>query len=189
MGLYQHLRETWQNLDPKVIRERMITWRRENVITRVEYPSRLDRARALGYRAKPGFVIARVRLLRGGRQRKKFKAGRKPRHMRRLEIINKSYQTIAEERANKKYPNCEVLNSYFLAKDGRHYWFEVILVDKNHPAILADPKINWIASPANRGRVFRGLTSSARKSRGLRRKGKGAEKIRPSLRSHHGRAH
>ncbi len=34
-----------------------------------------------------------------------------------------------------------------------------------------------------KGRAFRGLTSAGRKSRGLRRKGKGAEKVRPSLRA------
>jgi len=59
--------------------------------------------------------------------------------------------------------------------------FGTILVDKSHPQILADSRINWIFKNKHRGRVFRGLTSSARKSRGLRNnKGKGAEKLRPS---------
>ena len=35
-----------------------------------------------------------------------------------------------------------------------------------------------------RGRVYRGLTSAGRKSRGLRGKGKGFEKMRPSRRAH-----
>ncbi|HDI46335.1 MAG TPA: 50S ribosomal protein L15e, partial [Candidatus Methanomethylia archaeon] len=62
----------------------------------------------------------------------------------------------------------------------RFKWFEVILVDPHHPAIKSDKDINWICNPSQRGRVFRGLTPAGRKSRGLTRKGKGAEKVRPS---------
>jgi ribosomal protein L15E len=39
----------------------------------------------------------------------------------------KSLQRIAEERASVKYPNMEVLNSYWVGHDGRQKWFEVIL--------------------------------------------------------------
>jgi len=42
---------------------------------------------------------------------------------------------IAEERAAKKYPNLEVLNSYYVTEDGSHKWYEVILVDPHHPVI------------------------------------------------------
>jgi len=70
-----------------------------------------------------------------------------------------------------------------------NYWFEVILVDKAHPSIKADKRISWIAEKQHTGRVYRGLTSSSRKSRGLRRKGIGAEKIRPSLRAKDRKAH
>ena len=94
--------------------------------------------------------------------------------------LAKSLQRISEERAQKHYPNLEVLNSYWVGEDGKQKFFEVILVDPHHPVILADPKIAWIALPAQRGRVFRGLTSAGAKGRGLRRKGKGAERMRPS---------
>ena len=50
-------------------------------------------------------------------------------------------------------------------KSGTHHFFEVILVDPHHPVISRDRKISWIAN--QRKRVFRGLTSAARKSRGL----------------------
>lgn len=188
-GLYQYLRDSWQNPNPELWRNRRIEWRRQESVTRLDHPTRLDRARALGYKAKQGFIVVRVKLTRGGRLRDKFRSGRKPRKMRRHEIINLNYQTIAERRANKRYPNCEVLNSYYVAKDGKYYWYEIILVDRDHPAIKADQGIRWIAEPQNRGRVYRGLTSSARKSRGLRRKGIGAEKVRPSLRANKGRLH
>lgn len=79
-----------------------------------------------------------------------------------------NYQWIAQQRAARKFTNLEVLNSYFLGKDGVHYFYEVILVDPERPEIKNDKTINWIAKPGNRGRVFRGLTSAAKKSRGLR---------------------
>ena len=72
--------------------------------------------------------------------------------------------------------------------DGRYHYYEVILVDPAHPAIVNDPKINWISDPKNRRRSFRGLTSAGKQGRGLRNKGIGAEKIRPSLNANKNRA-
>ena len=178
MALYKYLRETWKNLDSNLIRERLVKWREEPTILRIERPTRLDRARSLGYKAKLGYVLVRARLRRSRRLRMKFKGGRRPKTMRRKKIVNLNYQSIAEARVNDKYPNCEVLNSYFVAEDGMHIWHEVILVDKNHPAIKADPRISWISEKQHTGRVYRGLTSSGKRSRGLLRKGVGAEKIR-----------
>ena len=99
-------------------------------------------------------------------------------------MLSKSYQQIAEERANEKYKNCEVLNSYFVGEDGIYRWYEIILLDRTHPAITADPVFRSIVS---KGRAQRGITSAGKKSRGLRNKGKGAEKIRPSIRAKSGR--
>ena len=93
-----------------------------------------------------------------------------------------SYQWIAEQRAQKKYTNLEVLNSYDIGKDGIHYFFEVILVDPSKPEIQNDSTINWINNSANRKRVLRGLTSAAKKSRGLRNKHP-TSKVRPSVRA------
>jgi len=74
------------------------------------------------------------------------------------------------------------LNSYLIGKDGVSYFFEIILVNPSAPEIKNDKTIKWIAKPANRKRVFRGLTSSAKKSRGLRSKSR-EKKVRPSLRA------
>ncbi len=164
------LRQLW--------RERMIAWRREPVIVRLMRPTRLDRARALGYKAKKGYFVVRVRLARGGRMRGKFHGGRMSTKMRRMKILDMNYQTVAERRANKPYKNAEVLNSYFLAKDGKNYWYEVILLDREQVGTY--PGMEWVNQAANRGRVYRGLTSAARKSRGLMGKGKGYERMRPS---------
>jgi len=136
---------------------------------RLEHPTRLDRARSLGYKAKAGFVVARVRVRRGGRTKTRpSKKGRRSKRQSPRKTLRMNYQWIAEMRAAKKFPNLEVLNSYWLAKDGMHYFYEVILVDPSRPEIQADESIKWICSSKNRGRVFRGLTSAARKARGLR---------------------
>ena len=192
MGMYKYIREAWKNPGKSyvgdLLKVRMIKWRREPVVTRVERPTRLDRARSLGYQAKQGYVIVRVRVRKGGRKRPRWKGGRKPSKMGMVKYSpKKSLQWIAEEKAARKFPNLEVLNSYWVGEDGMYRWFEVILVDPHHPVIKADPKINWIAGKAHKGRVFRGLTSAGRKSRGLRNKGKGAEKVRPSIRANKGR--
>lgn len=186
MGMYKHLAELYknpiQNLG-QLWTQRLIKWRREPSIVRIDKPTRLDRARSLGYKAKQGYIIARVKLIRGGRQRPRFKGGRKSRAMRRKKIVGKSYQWVAEERAAKKHPNCEVLNSYHIASDGRHYWFEVILVDREQ--VSKYKGMEWLAKGKHKGRVFRGKTAAGRKGRGiLIHKGKGAEKLRPSLRAH-----
>lgn len=187
MSLYKYIRQAWKNPKanmPEIWRERLLKFRREPVTVRIERPTRLDRARSLGYKAKPGFVLIRQRVDRGGRLRPKIRKGRRSKRMSRRLDLHMNYQWVAEQRAVRDYPNCEVLNSYEVAKDGLHYWFEVILVDRAHPAIKADKNIGWVAEKQHKGRVYRGLTSSGRKSRALRRKGKGAEKVRPSLRAH-----
>ena len=185
-SMYAYIREMWKRpwdgIVGKLMWERLQKWRREPAVVRIERPTRLDRARALGYKAKQGVIVVRVRVRRGGRRASRPNKGRKVGNlMVSRKTPKKNLQWIAEERANRKYPNMEVLNSYWVGEDGRYKWFEVILIDRSHPSILSDPQLSQIAK--QRGRVFRGLTSAGRKARGLRRKGKGAEKIRPSLRA------
>jgi large subunit ribosomal protein L15e len=127
-----------------------IKWRREPSIVRIERPSRLDKARRLGYKAKQGYVMTRIRLRRSGARKTRPKSGRRQKAMGVSKIKwAKSYKQIAEERVPKKYPNLEVLNSYYLWSDGRYQWYEVILVDPSHPVIKNDPRINWICQKKN----------------------------------------
>ena len=187
--MYKYVGEFWKNRnDPKfkaLQRERLITWRKESTTVRIERPTRIDRARALGYKAKPGFVLVRIRIRRTRLRKSRPSQGRhtKGQTIRKIQP-GKSFRWIAEERVARRYVNLEVLNSYQVGEDGRYKWFEVILVDPHHPAIKKDHRINWILDPANKGRVFRGLTSAGKISRGLSKKGMGTEKIRPSLRAH-----
>ncbi|MDI6798426.1 MAG: 50S ribosomal protein L15e [Candidatus Aenigmarchaeota archaeon] len=171
-GAYQYIRETWRKSEEldEILKKRLIEWRKQHTVERIEKPTRLDRARALGYKAKQGFVLARVKIRKGGRRRKlRGRKGRKPSKAGLVHFTSKlSKQTIAEIKAARKFKNLEVLASYPVAENGTHHYFEVLLVDPHHPNIINDPKINWICQPQHRKRVLRGLTSSAKKSRGLR---------------------
>jgi len=166
------------------MRTRLTEWRKAPAVQRLERPTSLRRARSIGYKAKQGIVVVRVRVRKGGRRKVRPSRGRRPKRMGVLKIVpRKSIQLIAEERAARKYPNLEVLNSYFVGADGTRKYYEVIMVDPNHPVIRSDSQLRWVASKSQRGRVYRGLTHAGRKSRGMLRKGKGAERIRPSVRA------
>ncbi len=181
-GLYQAIRNAWKKPDKKTLRERMLEWRKSQVFTKVEKPLRLDRARALGYKAKKGFVIIRVRIVRGGHKRSRPNKGRRSKRLTPRKTLKMSYKWIAESRVQKKFTNLEVLNSYQIGKDGKHYFYEVICVDPSRPEIKKDKKMQWITKSPNKKRALRGLTSAAKKSRGLRNKHP-TSKVRPSVRA------
>ena len=188
-SVYKYIAEAWERPDDGDFGElnwsRKIEWRKGNSFVRIERPTRLDRARALGYKAKTGYIIVRARVRRGGLHRHKIKAGRRAKRKGMKKItMQKNIQRIAEERTAQRYPNLEVLNSYWIGEDGRHKYYEVILVDPYQPSIMNDPKINWICQSQHKGRVFRGLTSAGKRGRGLHNKGIGAEKLRPSIKAH-----
>ena len=178
MALYKYLVHQWreEGMPSELMRERLIQWRREPSTTRIEHPTRLDRARALGFKPKPGIFVVRQRVSRGTHKRPDWSGGRHSHNMGARLILRKNYQFIAEERANKVYPNCEVLNSYYVLQDGKNYWYEVIMADRTSPNTPS-----WLIG--QRGRANRGMTSAGRRTRGLHRKGKGAEKVRPSRRA------
>jgi large subunit ribosomal protein L15e len=174
---YKYIADAWKNPNKTYVKDlmwqRAITWRKQHAITRIERPTRLDRARNLGYKAKQGYVLARIRVRRSGFRKTRPTGGRR---QKRLGVnkfkVAKSTRLIAEERAGKRFPNLEVLNSYWVWEDGQSKWYEVIMVD---PMILPDHPIS-----SQTRRVFRGLTSAGKEVRGLHHRGKGAEKARPS---------
>jgi len=182
-GLYHYIKQAWKKPDKITQRNRMVEWRASNAIVKVEKPLRIDRARALGYKAKRGFIVLRVRVNRGGRKRERAGVkGRKTRKQTNRKTLKMNYKWVSEIRAARKYPSLEVLNSYNIGKDGKHYFYEVIMVDKDKPEIKKDRTTKWITKPGNSKRAERGLTSAAKKSRGLRSKSPKA-KVRPSQRA------
>ena len=182
---YSHVREAWKDPDEGQVRqlqwERKQRWRNEPSIKRIERPTRIDRARSLGYKAKQGIVLARAAVRKGTARKSRFRKGRRSKRQGVNRIgRRKNIQRIAEERVSRKYPNLRVLNSYWVGEDGSQKWYEVILVDPNHPAIQSDDDLNWICDDAHTNRAMRGLTSAGKGNRGLRNRGKGAEDVRPS---------
>jgi len=169
---YKYMARAWrkpsESYVKEIMRERVMIWRREPAIIRIDKPTRIDRARRLGYKDKPGYIVVRVRVRRGGLRKPRPRSGRRPKRMGvRKYKPAKSLRLIAEERAARRFPNLEVLNSYWVWEDGRYKWFEVIMVDRT---LLPEVQLG-----KGRGRVFRGLTSAGRKVRGLFAKSRGTE--------------
>ena len=146
------------------LKERMIAWRKSNAIVKLDKPTDIGRARNLGYKAKQGVSVVRVKIRRGGGLYTRPSRHRRPKRMGINKLTRKvSIQSIAEGRAAKKHPNLEVLNSYYVGEDGMTKYYEVILVDSNHPVIKSDKELSVIL----KNRVYKGRTSAGKKQRGL----------------------
>ena len=176
------MREAWKKPDVKLLRARMIEWRKCGAITRVDKPLRLDRARALGYKAKKGVTVVRVKIKRGGHKRSRPNKARRTKRLHIRKNLRMNYKEIAEQRVARKFSNMEVLNSYQVGKDGMNYFFEVILVDRVAPEIKNDKQLGAFVKAPKR-RALRGISSAGRKARGLRNSPVKAPKVRPSLRA------
>ncbi|MFL6429883.1 MAG: 50S ribosomal protein L15e [Nitrososphaeraceae archaeon] len=143
--MHNYMTATWTNMwksNNDVLKSKAVVWRTEEVIHKINRPSRLDRARRLGYKAKQGIIVVRIRVGRGGMRKQRPVSGRRPKHFGVVHIkqgIN--MRNVAERRVGEKFPNLEVLGSYYLHRDGMHMWYEVILADTNHPAILNDKEM------------------------------------------------
>merc|ERR1719230_1552078 len=190
MGAYKYLEEMWRKKQSDVMRflARLRTWefRQLPAIHRASRPTRADKARKVGYKAKQGYLIYRVRVKRGDRKKRVAKGivYGKPCHqgIKKWKAV-RNLRNVAEERIGRKCGGLRVLNSYWVAQDAAHKWFEVVMIDPMHKAIRDDPRINWICNPQHKHRELRGLTSAGRRARGMRAKGKCATKLRPSKRA------
>jgi large subunit ribosomal protein L15e len=140
--LYSEIGKTWQKVFHEKagdILTRAVQLRRDPTIMRLEKPSRLDRARTLGYKAKEGVAVVRIRVARGGMRRQRPTSGRRPKHLGVLRMkSDESVKSVAERRVGEKYPNMKVIGSYILWKDGKHAWYECILIDPLNPSVSKD---------------------------------------------------
>jgi len=145
MNMYTYVAGTWRKMwkeHSDELKAKAIEWRKQPTMIRIERPSNIDRARRLGYKAKQGFIVVRIKVGRGGMRKQRPKAGRRPKHLGVVRIKQSdSMRKVAERRVAEKHPNMQVIGSYYLYKDGKNYWFECILVDKNHPAIFKDKEL------------------------------------------------
>ena len=131
------------------LRNRAITWRRQNAMLRIDRPSRLLRARRLGYKAKEGIIVVRMRVGMGGMRKQRPRGGRRPKHLGVTRIkADINMQQVAENRTLEKYANMKLLGSYFLYKDGHYIWYEIILADPSHPRIVKDKELRKRVLPS-----------------------------------------
>jgi len=166
MGLYEYIRQafiTEYKTRDAAYKQRLQQWRKEPVVSLIDKPTNIARARNQGYKAKEGYYVVRVRTKKGRRARKRPRGGRKPGKNYKYKPPGLSYQVIAEQKAARRFPQWEVLNSYWVGEDGKNKFFEVIMVD---------PEAKGVIRLNRRGRAFRGLTSAGQKTRGLRHKGR-----------------
>ncbi|GCA63084.1 ribosomal protein L15e [Kipferlia bialata] len=190
MGAYKFLNEIWRNKQSDALRflNRLRVWeyRQLPAVIRVSKPTRTEKAHQLGYKARQGVSIYRVRIRRGGRKRN-VKHGinyGKPRNIGINEQKHfRNLRSVSEERVGRRCGNLRVLSSYYVAQDGSYKWFEVICVDPQHKAVRQDPELNWIVNAVHKHRELRGMTSAGREGRGLHSRRHGTSKLRPSRRA------
>ncbi|GAB4821816.1 hypothetical protein N2152v2_008862 [Parachlorella kessleri] len=186
----QYIEELWKKKQSDVLRFllRVRCWEFRQLpgIVRLQRPSRPDKARRMGFKAKQGYVVYRIRVRRGGRKRPVHKGivYGKPASQGITQLKpTRNLRNVAEERVGRKCGGLRVLNSYWVNQDAVYKYFEVILVDPAHKAIRTDARVNWICNPVHKHREQRGLTSAGKKYRGLRGKGHLNHKARPSRRA------
>lgn len=112
------------------MKERVAQWRSQPSVVRIDVPTRLDRAGSFGYKSKDGFIVARVKVRRGGSRKHRPVRGRRQSRMGVTKFSpGHSLKYIAEERVSQRFPNLKVMNSYAVWEDGAHKWFEVVLAN------------------------------------------------------------
>merc|ERR1711976_205194 len=171
-----------------ILRLRTWEYRQLPTIHRATRPSRPDKARRLGYKAKQGYVIYRCAIRRGSRKTNTPKGivYGKPKDQGINQMkCTRNLKAMAEERVGRKNGALRVLNSYWVGQDGTYKYFEVICVDPAHNAIRNDARINWLCRPVHKHREIRGLTAAGKKSRGLQQRGNKDNKRRPSRKANY----
>lgn len=133
MGSFKYIQESERQLfkNKALKRELLLTAEKEPIALRIEHPTRLTRAKMLGYKAKQGYVIVRVRVGKGSFRRPRPVHARRPSKTGIYYNLAISKQGIAEARAKKVFKNMDVLGSYFIVENGQYKWFEVIMRESN----------------------------------------------------------
>merc|ERR1711981_341395 len=189
MSAYKYLEMLYRHKSSDMSRflNRVRSWeyRQLPAVCAVNVPTRVEKARKLGYKATPGYCVFRVRVRKGDkvRQVKKGIVYGKPRNAGvHQQKSFRGLQLEAERMAEQSIAaGTRILNSYYVAKDGIYKYYEVLAVHPGCENIRRDPKINWICDQKHRNRAQRGITQAGQKNRGLRTKRKGTKHaVRPS---------
>ena len=106
---------------------RLIKWHKGRPITRVEGPTNIPRARALGYKATKDIIVVRVRISKGKRVRRRADLGRKPGKNRKEVNPGAPLSYYAVVKAANKFSNLSPLGVYLAGETGTDKYFEIIM--------------------------------------------------------------
>ncbi|MCL4373038.1 50S ribosomal protein L15e [Candidatus Parvarchaeota archaeon] len=131
MGSYKYIHANEMALYKNDERKKEILQevRNQPILQRIERPTKLAKAKTIGYKAKQGYIIVRVRVSKGDFRRPRANHARRPSKSGLYYKLSISKEGIARNRALKVYKNMKVIGSYFIIEDGKNKWFEVIMVD------------------------------------------------------------
>lgn len=132
MGSFKYIQESERKLfkDKSRKKELLLTVGKEPRIMRLGHPTRLTRAKMLGYKAKQGYIVARVRVSKGSFRRPRPVHARRPSKTGLYFNLALSKAKIAESRARNVFRNVDVLGSYPVVESGQYKWFEVVMRDR-----------------------------------------------------------
>ena len=103
--------------------------RNQPILQRIERPTKPAKAKTIGYKAKQGYIVVRVRVSKGDFRRPRANHARRPSKSGLYYKLSVSKEDIARNRALKAYKNMEVIGSYFLIEDGKNKWFEIVMAN------------------------------------------------------------
>ena len=119
-NMYYYIGQTWRKIFSDKqgdIKTRMIQWRKNPTIIKLDKPNRLDKARMLGYKDKQGYVVVNIKVGRGGMRKSRPKSGRRQRHIGTTRIKSSmNMGTISENRVLNKYPNLSLIKNNFFSR-------------------------------------------------------------------------
>ena len=79
---YKYVKETFEEHDKSFQSsnwKRGVEYRKGRSVQRINRPTKIYRARELGYKAKQGYIVVRSKIRKGGAHKIRPKRGRKPR--------------------------------------------------------------------------------------------------------------
>ena len=197
MGANKYIRKAFQNewkgtkdsnYDyASMMRQRGLEYRNDELaIVKVDKPTNLPSARSVGYKAKQGIFVVRVRVRKGTGTHHRPKNKRRPKRQGQAKLSRMiSTQAMAEQKASKRFENAEALGSYKVAEDGKWHYFEVVMADRTASTIANDKNLAYLVH-GHRGRAERGKTFVGRANKEMNKKNMRKHREKIALDHHFG---
>ena len=196
MGLVKYVAQTfqkeWKGISDdnhnykSLMQKRTIEYRKEKLsVVKLERPTNLAGARQVGYKAKKGIIVARVRVRKGSGTYSRPKSKRRPKRQGQAKLTRrKSTRAMAEEKASKKFENMEAIGSYKIAEDGKSHYYEIVLVDRDSKVIAKDKELKFL-KVGQKGRAERGKTIAGKVNKETNKKKNRKKKKKNKVKNNH----